>query len=500
MALLLAVFCITLPYASLQLPVVTAFIPINVTIVVINDLITAALLVAQFWVVRSTWLLVLAAGFFFTALMFVPFALTYPGVFAPSGLLDAGVQSAAWIAIFTYLGSPLALIVAILVRDARATTGIVQRSPGLAIVLAAALVIAIVCGLTWAIVANDRSLPQIFLRFDSLRPNQTFPAQDAPVIALDVIAFVLLWRRGRSVLDLWLMVMCSAWLFVMTIGALFAGSRYSLGFYAGRTVHMAATFFVLLLLLSQTTALYATMARATIQRRGARHARQIAMDAMAASLGHEIRQPLTALISNTSAGLLQVSNAEPDLKEVHATFSDIAADAERIRDIIGGVRAMFRKSTHDRQLLDANSVIRDVLAMVELDLRLQRVTVKTDLGDDLPPVLADSGQLHQVFLNLVTNALEAMNGISGRPSVLKITSGIASTDIAVTVEDTGVGIADQDRVRVLEPFFSTKAAGTGVGLTICKVIIDAHGGSLQVSANKPHGTILRVTLPMSGDE
>ncbi len=163
---------------------------------------------------------------------------------------------------------------------------------------------------------------------------------------------------------------------------------------------------------------------------------------------------------------------------------------------------MFKKSTHDRQLLDVNKVVRDVLATVELDLRLQRVIVKTDLDDDLPPVLADSGQLHQVFLNLVTNALEAMSGVAGRPSVLRVTSGIVagSSDIAVTVEDTGVGIADKNSGRIFEPFFSTKAAGTGVGLTICQVIIEAHGGRLQVCANEPCGTIFRVSLPMGGDE
>ena len=96
--------------------------------------------------------------------------------------------------------------------------------------------------------------------------------------------------------------------------------------------------------------------------------------------------------------------AEPDIQEVRATFSDIAAEGQRIKEIIGGVRTMFKKSDHDRQLLDVNKVVHDALATVELDLRLQRVTVETDLDHDLPPVLADSGQLHQVFLNLLTNA------------------------------------------------------------------------------------------------
>ena len=135
-------------------------------------------------------------------------------------------------------------------------------------------------------------------------------------------------------------------------------------------------------------------------------------------------------------------------------------------------------------------------------LAVQRVIVKKDLDNDIPPVLADSGQLHQVFLNLITNAMEAMSAVADRPSMLRVTSGIVagSADIAVTVEDTGVGIPDNESRFIFEPFFSTKAAGTGVGLTICQVILKAHGGSLQVRANEPHGTIMRVILPAGVDE
>jgi signal transduction histidine kinase len=188
------------------------------------------------------------------------------------------------------------------------------------------------------------------------------------------------------------------------------------------------------------------------------------------------------------------------MEEVLATLASIDADGRRISDIIGGIRTMFKRSAHARQLLDVNTVVRDALATVDLELRHQRVIVKTDLDDDLPPVLADSGQLHQVFLNLITNALEAMAAVADRPRVLRLTSGVVadSSDIAVTVEDTGVGIADKDSGRIFEPFFSTKIAGTGVGLTICRVIVKAHSGSLQVRANEPHGTIFRVTLP-TGD-
>jgi signal transduction histidine kinase len=208
------------------------------------------------------------------------------------------------------------------------------------------------------------------------------------------------------------------------------------------------------------------------------------------------------MTTNAGAGMRMAARAEPDMKEICATFSDIAEEGQRIKEIIGGVRAMFKKSAHDRQLLNINKAVRDALATAELDLRLQHVTVKTELDDDLPPVLGDSGQLHQVFLNLITNALEAMGAAIDRPSVLMVSSRVmaGTSDIAVSVEDTGIGIADMDSPRIFEPFFSTKVAGTGVGLTICQVIIEAHDGKLQVCRNEPYGTIFRVILPRGGNE
>ena len=288
----------------------------------------------------------------------------------------------------------------------------------------------------------------------------------------------------------------------LSLGTLFAGFRYSLGWYSARSLQLMATLIVLVLLLSETTALYANMIRQTIQRRGARQSRQIAMDAMAASLGHEIKQPLTAIMANAGAGERLAAMAEPDMKEVLATFSDITAEGVRISEIINDVRTLFRKSTHERELLDINSVVRDALLAVELDRRARRVNVKTEMAEDLSPVFGNGGQLHQLFLNLITNALEAMNTVAGRSSVLRVRSRLVtgSSEIAVTVEDTGVGIGDADSDRIFEPFFSTKAVGTGVGLTICRVIVEAHGGTLAVSANQPHGTIFRVVLPAGADE
>ena len=499
MVCLLAVFCITARYAHHQLPIVPAFVPIYACLIVVNGLITTVLLFAQFWVVRWTWLLVLAGGYLFTALMAISGVLAFPGVFSPTGLLG-GLQSAAWIGTSYQFGAPAILIAALLVREWRGTAGTVHYTPGLAIALSVALVAAVTCGLTWAILAHEEILPRLFE--NGVQQSQNIILVVVPIMALEAGAFLWLWRKGRSVLDLWLMVMCAAWLLERSLSGPLAGARYSLGWYTGHIFHMAATFTVLLLLLSEATALYANMARASMQRRGARQTRQIAMDATAASIVHEIRQPLMALRANASAGLFQAAKAEPDMAEVRAILSDMDAEGRRIGEIIDGVRIMFRESTHDRRPLNLNTVVRDVLSTVELDLHIHDVTVKTNLENDLPLILGDSGQLHQVFLNLITNAIEAMTDAAGRPHVLTVSSRYLaeSSKIAVAVEDTGIGIADKDGSRILEPFFSTKAGGSGVGLTICQVIVKAHGGRLEVRANQPCGMVFCVILPMGGDE
>lgn len=496
---LLAIILIAAPYADRPLAHVTSFIPVYATVLAIINLLIAMLVLAQFWVVRWTWLLVLSCGFLFTGLSVVFYALTFPEAFAPSGLLGAGPQSAAWLAITWHLGAPSILIVAILVRGSGEQTSAWQGSPRIAIVVSIALVTAIVCGLAWLFITQDQNLPWVYVFHVPGHDNRVFYV---PMIALNVVALALLWARGKSLLDLWLMVMCCAWLFEIGLAFVFARSRYALGWYTGRVFEMLAAFTVLVLYLSEKTALYANLARATVERRGARHVRQIAMDVMAASIGHEIKQPLTAVLVNTDVAMRLLKKPEPDLKEVIATLEDVGQQGRLIKDIIGGVRTMFGESDHDRQLLDINKVVQEALDTLKHDLHRQRVSVRKDLAGDLPPVLGDRGQLHQVFLNLITNALEAMSTVADRPAVLRVTSGNVphSSDIAVTVEDTGVGMVPGEGRRIFEPFFSTKTTGTGVGLTICEVILKAHGGSLEVAANVPHGTILRVILPAGVDE
>ena len=138
--------------------------------------------------------------------------------------------------------------------------------------------------------------------------------------------------------------------------------------------------------------------------------------------------------------------------------------------------------------------------MVDLDLRNQRVSVTTDLRNNLPQLLADRGQLHQVFVNLIMNAIEAMRPVPDRARLLRIRSDIIqeSSSVLVTIEDSGTGIDGKDKERVFEPFFTTKSKGMGIGLAICRAIVESHGGTVQAFANNPCGTIFHLALPTGG--
>jgi signal transduction histidine kinase len=497
MALLVA-FGFTMPFVNVELQRVAAFIPILATTIVFNDLVTSVLLYSQFSIVRRRSLLILSSGFFFAALVVVPWALTFPGVFAPAGLLGAGLQTTPWLYASWHLGSPLILIVAVLLKDSDSKASISRWPPGAAIGASIAVVVAIVCGLTWATIAGDRFLPTVFVDDVQLEPRVSLLVGGL-VATLDAAALALLWRRRRSVLDLWLMIMCCAWLLEATISIALISARFSVGWYAGRIFALIASFSVLLLLLSETVALYANLARSVIRQSGERHARQIAIDAMAASIVHEISQPMTAMVSNANASLMFLTKAPPDVNEARTAVADIIDDGRRIGEVIGGIRSMFKKDAHGRLSLDVNDLIGEVLASVALDLRTHQVSVTMVLRNDLPRLFADRGQLNQVFTNLIMNAIEAMSSVPKR--VLRISSGIiqgSSDVVVVTMEDTGIGIEAEDQNRIFEPFFTTKSAGTGIGLAICRSIIESHGGSLQALSNKPYGTTFRVTLPSGG--
>jgi PAS domain S-box-containing protein len=226
-------------------------------------------------------------------------------------------------------------------------------------------------------------------------------------------------------------------------------------------------------------------------------ARRTTLAAMTATIAHEIKQPLGAAVTNANAGLRWLARSPPDLTEVRDTLTNIAADCHRASELIQSVRAMFSKNEQAGAPIDINELVRETIGVLRSDLEAAGVAVRFDLSPQLTPLSGNKVQLQQVVLNIVSNAIDAMRPVTDRARVLAVKSASKSDDIVVTIEDTGMGVEAQYVDRVFEPFFTTKANGMGMGLAICRSIVEAHGGRLSMSPGVAHGSAFHVHLPGS---
>ena len=205
---------------------------------------------------------------------------------------------------------------------------------------------------------------------------------------------------------------------------------------------------------------------------------------------------MAAVIANANAAVRWLERTPPDLGEARAALTSIVSVGHRADEVIEGIRAIFKRDSQQRIALDVNKLILGVLKVLGEELQSHQITVQTELIDDLPPVLADRVQLQQVILNLIMNAIEAMSSVAGRARILRIKSEIHESDgVLVSVEDSGSGIDPKDIERIFDAFFTTKARGMGMGLSICRSIIEAHHGRLWASAGIDHGSVFRLILP-----
>jgi PAS domain S-box-containing protein len=225
------------------------------------------------------------------------------------------------------------------------------------------------------------------------------------------------------------------------------------------------------------------------------------MGELAASIAHEINQPLATVVTNAQACARLLRAQPPPWSEVESAVSDIAEAGKRASDVIARIRQLLRKGVSEPLELTVNDVIRDVIALTRDTTWQNRVILDTRLTHDVPPVLADRVQLQQVLINLITNAADAMSDISDRPRTLTISSMCNDElQVEVAVADAGVGINPKYRDRIFEPFFTTKADGMGMGLAICRGIVEAYGGRLWATSNPDFGTTVRFALPAAATE
>jgi PAS domain S-box-containing protein len=220
------------------------------------------------------------------------------------------------------------------------------------------------------------------------------------------------------------------------------------------------------------------------------------MGELAASVAHEVNQPLTGIVSNGSACLRFLAGDAPDVEEAREAVRDIVRDGKRAGEVIARIRALTKKAAPPREKLDVNDTIREVLSLVGDEAKSKSVAIRAQLAQDLSPVLGDRVQLQQVVLNLAMNAMEAMSGVSERARELVITTrNIESDQLEVTVKDSGIGLDPNTMSRIFEPFYTTKSSGMGMGLSISRSIVQHHGGRLWATLNDGPGTSFHFTLP-----
>ena len=227
-----------------------------------------------------------------------------------------------------------------------------------------------------------------------------------------------------------------------------------------------------------------------------RVARLTTMGQLVASIAHEINQPLAAIVTDGTACLRWLNRDEPNLDEARGSVSRIVREAHRAGDIIHGIRALTRKSAPQKTELTINGAIDEVLSLAHSELQRHGIVLHADLSDEIQPVFGDRVQLQQVLLNLITNAIDAMSTVMDRTRELAVSSVPIEMDGAlVAISDTGAGLHPTIAQRIFEPFFTTKSHGLGMGLSICRSIIESHDGRLWVTPNVPYGTVFRFTVP-----
>lgn len=493
-ALLFGGFLAAAPFADLPLETAAPFIPAYATAVLALDLIAATLLLAQFAATGASPLLFLAATYMVVGVTAVTWALTFPGAFSAEGLLGGDTQSTALIAAFRRLVFPLGVIAYAMLRLRGVTTSISTRRPGLAILITVASSSVLASVVTWIAVGMPDSAPSFMV--DDRVSAATWNTVLWVSIGLTLAAAGAVARLKLTALDLWLLVTLAAFFIeILLLGFLASGVRLTVGWWAGRSFGLISAAVVALALLAETAALTTRAARSLITELRERQARTTALEALAGSIAHEMNQPLTAIITNADAANRWLERPEPDVASAKGRLAAIKADGERAARIVHDLRSAFGASPMRKISIDIGALLRSSANFAGSDARAERVSVSLDIPSDLPKVPGNPDQLRQVLQNLMGNAFAALRTVEPSRRAVRLTARSADGAVRIAVSDSGPGMNSEMLSSAFEPFRSTKPDGMGLGLMICRMIIEAHGGRIAATTNSAGGAVIEFSLP-----
>jgi len=486
---------IVIPFASVHLPRVEPFIPVLQTVMCVVDLLTAALLLAQYSIQPLRAIIPVAGGYVFSGLFAFIQTLAFPGAYSPTGVIGDGLNSAAWFFVLWHTTFPFALIIYLFTKDSKAAVRLSKDSARVTIISTLACVLAAVAGLTWLAIQATQYFPALYLNAAEQTP---FGANiNLFLWAINITTLILLFVRRRTILDLWLMVVLFAWWPNFLVAVAHSVVRFSAGWYMARLIALVASSTLLTVLLVESTALYARLANAFVLLRRERADRLANVQAATAAMAHELRQPLTGIATRGSAGLNWLKRTPPELEKARGCFQSMIDASLRANEVIAAIRDLYKTTQIEHATVQINDVVREALALAQDDLRAEGVVAAAEYQENLPEIHGGHVQIQQVILNLIKNAIEAMHSVTPDKRRLRVVTGAdGNSGVAVYVQDSGPGISPDQQDRIFEPFFSTKPSGTGLGLSICRTIAEDHGGKLRLSKTDARGTSFELILPL----
>jgi signal transduction histidine kinase len=500
MFVLVVVFGATWPFRYIQLPKVDGFLPAVAGALFVADIVASALLFAHFSILRHWALLIIASGYLFSGLMVFAHALSFPGAFTPNGFLvvGPGLQSAVWIYWIWHAGFNLSFIGYALLRGEnpkirvgrRATCHYRKRRKS---------VVVVAIGSYWFCTVHENLLPIVFT---DVRPISLFRKSviGISLLVMNGISIYLLWMRRRSLLDEWILVANFAFLLDVLTVSTFA-NRFEFGWYAGR-FYLAITAMVLMVaLLGEITKLYASLARSNVILQNERDDKLTTREAMAGTISHEVRQPLAAIATRSDTSIRLLGRVPIDVEKVRSNLTTIVSESHRASQVFDNVRALFGGADSKQQAIDLNEIALGALHVLRAELEERGITTRIDLAPELPLIIGHSGQMQAVIHNLVHNAIEAMDSIKDGRRVLQVRTEHHGRDaIALAIEDSGPGIDAQKIGNIFDPFVTTKPRGMGLGLAICRMTVERHGGRLSATSDKNKGALFQFILPINSTE